>query len=547
MDDRVPPAHAGQLWSRIWPALLALLMLLAPPGMVLAEATPEASPVAAEPWWRGATCYEIFVRSFSDSDGDGNGDLRGIIQKLDYLNDGEPGAGVDLGVTCLWLMPVMQAVSYHGYDITDYGTVEEDYGTNADLRDLMDAAHARGIRVIVDLPLNHTSSEHPWFRDAASDPASPYRDWYIFSETDPGYRGPWGQQVWHKNPYGAGYYYGVFDASMPDLNYRNPQVNAEIERITRYWLTDMGVDGFRLDAAKHVIEDGQIQENTPETIEWLRQYAAFIRSIDPEAYTVGEVAGAGTASLSMYYPDTMDAYFQFELAQGMVNAASFGSARQLLPLLNGTVSGLPDQRWAIFLTNHDQKRVGSQLGGDVDKLRVAGMLLLTLPGTPFIYYGEEIGMQGDKPDEMIRTPMQWSGEANGGFTAGRPWEPLQPGWEEITVAGQEDDPGSVLATYRAWGQLRETHPALRTGGFVPITTASPALLAFLRQTADETLLVVINLGAKPTGAQSVALPDGVTGATTDLLSGSPGPAVVDGSLALPTMDGRSGMVFAIGD
>jgi alpha-amylase len=531
------------------PLLLALMLLAPSSGMALAQATPGASPVASGvDWWQGATCYEIFVRSFSDSDGDGNGDLRGIVEKLDYLNDGVPGEGDDLGVTCIWLMPVMQSVSYHGYDVTDYETVEEDYGTNEDFLALMDAAHERGIRVIIDLPLNHTSVEHPWFRDAASNPDSPYRDWFIFAPEDQGYTGPWGQRVWHESPAGGEFYYGIFDASMPDLNYRNPGVNAEIERITAFWLTEMGVDGFRLDAVKHVIEDGQVQESTPETIQWLREFGAFIRTVKPEAYTVGEVAGVGAASLGPYYPDTLDQYFQFELAQTVVNAASFGNGRQLLPVVSGTVNGLPDQRFATFLTNHDQKRVGSQLGGDTGKLRVAGMLLLSLPGTAFIYYGEEIGMQGDKPDPRIRTPMQWSGDVAGGFTTGTPWEPLQPGWEEITVAAQAGDPASVLATYRAWGQLRERHFALRTGEYLPVTRDDASIVSFVRQTDEETLLVVVNLGADPTEGQVLTVPEGITGATTDLFSGEASAGIAaDGTFPIPAVAGRSGTVLRVGN
>ncbi len=228
--------------------LLALMLMVSSFGMALAQATPGASPVATETgWWQGATCYEIFVRFF-----------------------------------------------------------EEDYGTNDDFLALMDAAHERGIRVIIDLPLNHTSVEHPWFQGAASHPESPYRDWYIFAPEDQGSSGPWDQQGWHKSPVGDEFYYSIFDASMPDLDYRNPDVNDEIERITAFWLTEMGVDGFRLDAVKHVIEDGQIQESTPETIQWLREFGTFIRSVKPEAYTVGEVSGVGTASLASYYPDMLD-------------------------------------------------------------------------------------------------------------------------------------------------------------------------------------------------------------------------------------------------
>ncbi len=367
-------------------AALALLLSLQTVATTLAQATPVASPVAGDTdWWQGASCYEVFVRSFADSDGDGNGDLQGLIGRLDHLNDGNAGAGDDLGVTCIWLMPVMQSPSYHGYDVTDYRAIEEDYVTNEDFLQLMNEAHARGINVIIDFPLNHTSSRHPWFTEAAADPRSEYRDWYIFSDTDPGYTGPWQQDVWHENPAGDGFYYGLFWEGMPDLDVTNPAVTAELEEIAAFWLTEMSVDGFRLDAVKHMIEDGQVQENTPETIQWLRDFDDFVHETKPEAYTVGEVNGAGTDGLQPYYPDTLDQYFQFQLAGALVNAASFGGAIQLRPIIQGSVDRLPDQRWATFLTNHDQNRIASQLGGDPDKLRVAGMMLLSLPGTPFIY------------------------------------------------------------------------------------------------------------------------------------------------------------------
>lgn len=526
---------------------LSLLLFVPSPAMAFAQPAPIASPVSGESsWWQGATCYEIFVRSFADSDGDGNGDLQGVIDHLDYLNDGTPGVGNDLGVTCIWLMPIMQSPSYHGYDVTDYDTVEEDYGTNQDFLALMDEAHARNIRVIIDLPVNHSSAEHPWFVDASTNPDSGYRDWYIFEDDDPGYIGPWSQQVWHRGPAGDEFYYGIFDASMPDLDYINPDVNAEMERIAGFWLTGMGVDGFRLDAVKHMIEDGDAQENTPQSIAWLEQFAAFIESVKPGAYTVGEVNGAGTDGLLPYYPDTLSQYFQFELAQTVVNASNFGSARQLYPILNGAAARLPDQRWGTFLTNHDQKRIGSQLGGDPEKLRVAGMMLLSLPGTPFIYYGEEIGMPGDKPDPQIRTPMQWSSEPNGGFTTGTPYEALQPGWEELNVAAQEDDPESLLATYRAWSQLREMHPALQTGKYLPIEGENRNVLAFVRQTSEQTLIVFINPGSEPTEGIAMSTPEGISGQTTDLFTGEAGIEIAtDGSFTLPPMDARSGTVVQI--
>lgn len=529
---------------------LALTLLLILQGTIVALAqAPSASPISAQggAWWQGATCYEIFVRSFMDSDGDGIGDIPGMTSQLDYLNDGVPGEGDDLGVSCIWLMPIMESPSYHGYDVTDYETVESDYGTNDDFLFFMEEAHARGIHVIIDLPINHTSSEHPWFQAAIHDENSPYRDWYIFSDENPGYTGPWGEQVWHKTPGGGDYYYGIFVDSMPDLNFRNPDVNAEIRRITAFWLTEMGVDGFRMDAIKHVIEDGRIQENTPETIAWLQDYAAFIRETKPDAYTIGEVNGAGTDGLLPYYPDTLDEFFQFDLAQQMVNASNFGSARTLGPVLQRACDTLPDQRWGTFLTNHDQPRYASQVE-ELEKQRVGAMMLLSFPGTPYMYYGEEIGMPGDKPDPNIRTPMQWTPQRNGGFTTGTPYTALQPGWEETNVALQTDDPESLLSTYRAWSQAREVHPALRTGSFTLLENEDTSILTFVRQTEKETLIVLINPGGDPTEELAFTVPDGITGPTTDIFTGEASVTINDdGTFTLPPLDGRSGTILQVGD
>jgi alpha-amylase len=536
---------------RLTSAILAVLLLMQ--GALVAAQTPVASPVASPvtdqdgSWWQGAACYEIFVRSFMDSDGDGIGDFQGLISKLDYLNDGVPGEGDDLGVTCIWLMPIMESPSYHGYDVTDYETVESDYGSNDDFLQFMEEAHARNIRVIIDLPINHTSSEHPWFREAISDENSPYRDWYIFEDEDPGYIGPWGQQVWHASPGADDFYYGIFDSGMPDLNFENPDVNEEVRRITEFWLTEMGVDGFRMDAIKHAIEDGRLQENTPATLAWLEEYSAFIREIKPDAYTIGEVNGAGTDGLLPYYPDTLDQFFQFELAQAMVNASNFGSARTMLPMLQRTYDTLPDQRWGTFLTNHDQPRYASQVE-EPDRQRVGAMMLLTFPGTPFIYYGEEIGMPGEKPDSNIRTPMQWSSEPGGGFTTGTPYTAMQPGWEGTNVAAQADDPDSVLTVYRQWGQAREIHPALQTGDFTLLESEDTSILAFVRQHDDETLIVIINPGGDATGPLTFTAPDGISGSTTEIFTGDTSVTINDdGTFTLPALEGRSGTVLMIGD
>ena len=231
----------------------ALLAALFASSTLGAQTRARAS--AAE-WTRGATCYEIFVRSFKDSDGDGIGDLNGLTQSLDYINDGNPRTTSDLGARCLWLMPIAQSPSYHGYDVSDYYKVEPDYGTNADFKRLMAAAHKRGIKVLVDLVLNHASSEHPYFKAALADPASPYRSWFRFSPTKPASKGPWGQDVWYKSPVRDEWYYAVFWSGMPDLNYETPAVREEASKVARFWLREMGVDGFRLDAVPYLVERG---------------------------------------------------------------------------------------------------------------------------------------------------------------------------------------------------------------------------------------------------------------------------------------------------
>ncbi|MCX6100050.1 MAG: alpha-amylase family glycosyl hydrolase, partial [Candidatus Bipolaricaulota bacterium] len=261
---------------------LCVTFALAPAlGLLIGQA---ALAVDTSAWWQDAAFYEVFVRSFQDSNGDGKGDLAGLIERLDYLNDGDPATTDDLGVTALWLMPIMESPSYHGYDVIDYYKVESDYGSNADFQRLIQEAHERGIRVIVDLVLNHTSTQNPWF-GASLNRASPYRSWYIWSDANPGYAGPWGEQVWY--PRGGAFYFGVFWSGMPDLNYRNPDVTSRMLDVARYWLADMGADGFRLDAVRYLIENGVAQEDTPATHFWLKGFDAVAKGWSPDAYLVG--------------------------------------------------------------------------------------------------------------------------------------------------------------------------------------------------------------------------------------------------------------------
>ncbi|MBV9774886.1 MAG: DUF3459 domain-containing protein [Gemmatimonadetes bacterium] len=495
--------------------------LLARGAPAAAQATPAADPSA---WRHGGVCYEVFVRSFQDSDGDGIGDLNGLTRKLDYINDGDPASQRDLGANCIWLMPVAESPSYHGYDVSDYYRVERDYGTADDFKRMVAEAHRRGIRVLVDMVLNHASSEHPYFQAALRDTASPYRSWFRWSPTPLG-KGPWGGDAWRRSPVRDEYYYAVFWEGMPDLNYDTPAVREEAKKVATFWLTEMGVDGFRLDAVPYLVEEGTQLAGTRGTHELLREYQAHLRSVNPAVFTVGEVWDSAGAMLT-YYPDQLDSYFPFELSDSLLSAVKHGSARGLLTGYLRLQGRVPQDRFSPFLRNHDQTRTLTELGGDARRARVAATLLLTLPGVPFVYYGEEIGMTGDKPDERLRTPMQWGRGPGVGFTTGTPWEAAQADSAVTNVAAQDADPGSLLNLYRRLIHLRARTPALASGELVPLTAANGAVAAYLRRDGDRVALVVANLGAAPlTGvalsSAAGALPAGRYAPTALVGGGSP--------------------------
>ncbi|MGE5250409.1 MAG: alpha-amylase family glycosyl hydrolase [Bacteroidota bacterium] len=455
-------------------------------------------------WWRDAVFYEIFVRSFYDSNGDGVGDFKGIIEKLDYLNDGNPETKDDLGITGIWLMPIFPSPSYHGYDVTDFYAVNPQYGTMEDFKLLLREAHKRGIHVIIDMVLNHTSDKIEWFRSARADVNSPYRDWYIWRDTDPKYKGPWGERVWHPSP--TGYYYGIFESFMPDLNYKNPQVTKEMDKVITFWLKDVGVDGFRLDAVKHLIEEGNKQQNTVSTHKWLIDFRPVYKAARPDALTVGEISGDPPQVISDYTAgNQLDLAFNFQLAGAFLQSALTGQASFAANELKTSSKVLKTASYAPFLTNHDQNRVMSQLNGDLNKAKTAASLLLTSPGTPFLYYGEEIGMQGKKPDQDIRLPMQWSGQANAGFTTGRPWRAPTRDFPQVNVAAQESDPGSLLAHYRELIALRTAHPGLRSADISLVEARNPAVFASLRIEGSDRVLVLVNLGEQPVRGYSLSL------------------------------------------
>jgi alpha-amylase len=447
---------------------------------------PPITSTAVPGWWRDRVFAEVFVRSYADSDGDGIGDLPGLTAKLDYLNDGDPATTTDLGVTGLWLMPTFPSPSYHGYDVTDYRGVNPDYGTLADLRALVAAAHRRGIAVLLDLPLNHTSAQHPWFV-ASRTGTGPYADWYVWSDAPQG-------SNWQAD--GSRYFYANFGADLPDLNLVNPAVTAEVTADASFWLTDAGVDGFRLDAAKHLIEDGATTENTPETHAWWKMFRTAIEATSPGALLLGEVYDTPQNSAS-YVPDDLDMTFDFALASTEVTAAQTGDGTSVgkvlakISTLYPTVGG-----FGAFLTNHDQDRVASVLAGDPAELRVAADLLLTGPGVPFVYYGEEIGMTGRKPDERIRTPMRWDPSAPAaGFSSHAPWEILSDDPASLNVTDESADPGSLLSHYRDLIHLRAAHPALAEGSWTAVSGDAPGVVAALRSSPTEMALVLTNVGS----------------------------------------------------
>lgn len=461
-----------------------------------------AEPVDEQP---GTVYYEIFVRSFYDTNGDGIGDLNGVTAKLDYLQQ--------LGIGGIWLMPINPSPSYHGYDVTDYRAVNPDYGTLDDLKKLTDEAHKRGIKVIMDLVVNHTSTEHPWFKEALADPDSPYRSWYHFvgADEDAKADGAVGGNPWHLAADGKSKYLGVFWEGMPDLNFDNSDVREELVSIGQYWL-EQGLDGFRLDAAKHIYGDYASTINSTEiqgaNKKWWQEFRGGLSGVKPDAYLVGEVWDSPVV-IAPYLDKALDSAFDFDLAGKLISAADRERDSDLAFTL-GKAYGLYEKSSggsyvdAPFLSNHDQTRVMTALNGNVSHAKMAAAMLLTLPGNPFIYYGEEIGMAGAKPDEYLREPMVWYAEPAGG-EGQTSWEASKynTAGSAVSVESEQRDAQSLLAWYRMLLKWRSEEPALRDGGIIAysLKNAVPQVSAYVRSTADERVLVLHNLSGQPQKAE----------------------------------------------
>ncbi len=432
--------------------------------------------------WPNSVMYEVFVRSFYDSNGDRIGDFNGLTEKLDYLSD--------LGVEGIWLMPINPSPSYHKYDVTDYYAIDPEYGTMDDFKHFLEEAHSRNIKVIMDLVVNHTSVEHPWFKDALSSKESPYRDWYVWGNENTNIleRGEWNQQVWH----GAGdnRYYGLFWQGMPDLNFDHPEVRKEMTEVAKYWL-DLGVDGFRLDAAKHIYS-----KNENKNVEWWQEFRKELEAKKPNLFLVGEV-WAPASEVAPYLQDGLHSAFNFDLSQKIVDSAKqegdSGIVSYLTRIREYYATKSNDFIDSTFITNHDMDRVMSVLNGDMNHAKMAASLLFTLPGTPFIYYGEEIGMEGKKPDEQIREPMLWYNDPTG--TGQTKWERARYNINEkaISVEEQLAKSDSLYNHYKSMIYLRRSNPVLLSGDIKSIALREKGIIGFKRTLPDQEMVVLHNM------------------------------------------------------
>lgn len=341
-------------------------------------------------------CYQVFIRSFADSNGDGIGDIKGIVSKLDYISES--------GFDSIWLTPIYPSPSYHKYDITDYYAIDPEYGTMEDLHLLIREAHKKNIKVILDLVLNHCSSQHTWFINAVSDKKSKYRDWFVWKRAE---KITTYFDQWHSSPLKGDkeFYFGHFWKGMPDLNYDNAFVREEAVRIAKFWI-DQGVDGFRLDAAKHIFPNEREEENH----RWWREFRSEIEKHKPNFYLVGEVADKCEV-IGPYLDYALNCCFNFELAENITLSVDECRHLHLAPWLVSIYEyyAKDDVRFsdAVFLSNHDQDRIASRFKNNIRKIKMAANIIFTLPGDLYIYYGEELGMTGQKPDEYIREPFLW--------------------------------------------------------------------------------------------------------------------------------------------
>ena len=473
-----------------------------------------------ENWWTGKIFYTVLVRSFYDSNGDGIGDLKGVQQKLDYLNDGNPSTNSDLGVTALCLLPVFSSVKYDGSDVLNYREVHPDLGTAEDLKDLVAAAHLRGMKVVIGLELNHTSSQHPWFKESSLSADSPKRKWYVWSNINPGFTDSFGRTVWHPSEFG--FYYGYYGPEKPDLNYRENAVTAEIKNLVSFWYDEASVDGFRMGSAGLLIEEDKNLAQTKSTLEWWRKFYPFQRNLDPALLTIGEIFSS-TEGLVPFSGEKLDFCMEYSLSESIIESIVAGSNLPIRRKLTEVVNTLPNQQFGVLLSDHNRQRVSSIFDGEGRRAKAAATLMLTLPGIPHVYYGEEIGMKGGDREVEVRTPMQWSSDINAGFSSATPWFPVKSDYGNINVRSQIDDSTSVFQHYRRLIGFRNSFTALQNGYYELVNTSNASLFAFLRTGNKESFLVIQNLSGESIREPQLSIIDGSLGVgayqTTELQSG----------------------------
>ena len=489
-------------------------------------------------WWKDGIIYQIYPRSFQDSNADGIGDLAGIVQHLDYLRE--------LGIDGIWLSPINPSPDVDfGYDVSDYHTIDPKFGNLQDFDRLLTEAHKRGIHIILDLVLNHTSDQHRWFQESRLSRSNPYHDWYIWRNPAPGggapnnWRSMFGGPGWEFDEKLGQYYFHMFNKHQPDLNWRNPDVRSAMLDIFRYWL-DKGVDGFRLDVFNAWYKEANLRDNPrlpgihrrpfesydhiydvsqPEMIPALQDIRKILDSY-PDRYVVGETFLADSAQARTYIgSDRLHAGFDYGYANTPFSARAFGKAIQYWDGLHG------DQAWPnYFLNNHDTPRSSTRYAGANDdaRLKLLAAMHLTVRGTPYLYYGEEIGMRDislsrgqiqdpvgkrywpfDKGRDGCRSPMQWDSRPFAGFSPSQPWLPVHPNYKVRNVVNQASAPASLLNFYKSLIALRREHSALHAGKLSLIDVGDDALLVYKRFTEDETMLVVLNFSK---GLRSYSLP-----------------------------------------
>ena len=502
------------------------------PTNIFSQEMISLSAMGNDKWYSNCVFYELFVRSFKDSNGDRYGDFKGVTSKLDYLKD--------LGIGAIWLMPIHNSDEHtNNYDPVDLMDVDSTYGTMEDFQELVDEAHKRGIRIILDLVLNHTSSKHPFFIDACSNKNSQYRDWYIFNDEQP--EGSW-SKYWQKCE--TGWYYAYFAASKPDMNFRNPKVLDYYKQVVKFWL-DKGVDGFRYDAVTMLVENGANDfKHQPESFAVFRELRTFMDENYPDrdVFTVAEAEPDYVQYLGNGN-DTFHAVFNFKYNNTVIRTVKSGKpytnkgTSMIETIAKGYAKDLKDKIGGFYgtlLSSHDSyggNRPFQQLGENIGKTKLVGAIYLTLPGVPFVYYGEEIGMNTytrSKYDRWLRTCMTWEGNEvkNNGFgTAEKLWNHLNAGNAEendkFNVATEEKDPDSILNQYKALIKARNENSALRFGDFLTLKTNDEFVVAYLRKNADNEVIVVHNFADKPVnGAVTLAGNSEISKDVQDLLGSS---------------------------